>query len=65
MTDAPEPGQSIAHVAVPDLRDLGGWPTRDGGRVRAGGPGGYAGTVPVAIILASSLACISAVLSGS
>jgi protein-tyrosine phosphatase len=31
-----EPGQSIAIASVPNLRDLGGWPTRDGGRVRAG-----------------------------
>jgi protein-tyrosine phosphatase len=36
MTDGPQPGQSIALTAVPNLRDLGGWPTRDGGRVRAG-----------------------------
>jgi protein-tyrosine phosphatase len=27
-------GESIAIAAVPNLRDLGGWPTRDGGRVR-------------------------------
>jgi protein-tyrosine phosphatase len=36
MTEAREPGQSIAIASVPNLRDLGGWPTRDGGRVRAG-----------------------------
>ena len=28
-------GQSIPLASVPNLRDLGGWPTRDGGRVRA------------------------------
>ena len=31
-----EPGQSIAIASVPNLRDLGGWPTRGGGRVRWG-----------------------------
>ena len=31
-----EPGASIAIAAVPNLRDLGGWPTRDGGAVRTG-----------------------------
>jgi protein-tyrosine phosphatase len=31
-----QPGQSIAIASVPNLRDLGLWPTRDGGRVRAG-----------------------------
>jgi protein-tyrosine phosphatase len=36
MTVARDPGQSIAIAAVPNLRDLGGWPTRDGRRVRAG-----------------------------
>jgi protein-tyrosine phosphatase len=36
MTEEREPGQSIAIAAVPNLRDLGGWPTRDGGRIRAG-----------------------------
>lgn len=36
MTLEREPGQSIAIASVPNLRDLGGWPTRDGGRVRAG-----------------------------
>jgi len=30
------PGQSIALASVPNLRDLGGWPTRDGGSVRWG-----------------------------
>ncbi|HZL65398.1 MAG TPA: tyrosine-protein phosphatase, partial [Thermoleophilia bacterium] len=36
MNDEREPGQSIAIVSVPNLRDLGGWPTRGGGRVRWG-----------------------------
>jgi protein-tyrosine phosphatase len=36
MTEQREPGRSIAIASVPNLRDLGGWPTRDGGRVRAG-----------------------------
>jgi protein-tyrosine phosphatase len=36
MTEEREPGRSIAIAAVPNLRDLGGWPTADGGRVRAG-----------------------------
>jgi protein-tyrosine phosphatase len=36
MTARREPGQSIAIASVPNLRDLGGWPTRDGGRVRWG-----------------------------
>ncbi len=36
MTEQREPGQSIAIAAVPNLRDLGGWPTRDGGNVRWG-----------------------------
>jgi protein-tyrosine phosphatase len=36
MTTDRGPGQSIAIGSVPNLRDLGGWPTRDGGRVRAG-----------------------------
>ena len=27
-------GESIAIATVPNLRDLGGWPTRDGRRVR-------------------------------
>jgi protein-tyrosine phosphatase len=30
------PGESIAIATVPNLRDLGGWPTRGGGRVRWG-----------------------------
>jgi len=34
MTERPEPGQSIAIASAPNLRDLGGWPTRDGGKVR-------------------------------
>jgi protein-tyrosine phosphatase len=29
-------GESIAIATVPNLRDLGGWPTGDGGRVRRG-----------------------------
>jgi protein-tyrosine phosphatase len=33
---AREPGKSIAIASVPNLRDLGGWPTRDGGAVRTG-----------------------------
>jgi len=31
-----EPGAVIAIPGVPNLRDLGGWPTHDGGRVRCG-----------------------------
>ena len=31
-----EPGASIAISGVPNLRDLGGWPTKGGGRVHAG-----------------------------
>ena len=31
-----EPGKSIDIPSVPNLRDLGGWPTRDGGKVRYG-----------------------------
>ena len=30
------PGQSIPIASVPNLRDLGGWPTQDGGHVRYG-----------------------------
>lgn len=30
------PGANIPLRSVPNLRDLGGWPTRDGGRVRSG-----------------------------
>jgi protein-tyrosine phosphatase len=30
------PGESIAIPSVPNLRDLGGWPTKGSGRVRAG-----------------------------
>ena len=33
MTD---PGAAIPIPGVPNLRDLGGWPTVDGGRVRCG-----------------------------
>lgn len=29
-----EPGANIKIHSVPNLRDIGGWPTRDGGRVR-------------------------------
>jgi protein-tyrosine phosphatase len=36
MTAGRTPGQSIAIVSVPNLRDLGGWPARGGGRVRWG-----------------------------
>ncbi len=36
MGDVVKPGASIPLLSVPNLRDLGGWPTRDGGRVRAG-----------------------------
>jgi protein-tyrosine phosphatase len=31
-----EPGQSIPIPSVPNLRDLGGWPTADGSRMRCG-----------------------------
>lgn len=31
-----EPGFPIGIASVPNLRDVGGWPTADGGRVRAG-----------------------------
>ncbi len=33
---ARDPGATIAIPSTPNLRDLGGWRTRDGGRVRAG-----------------------------
>jgi protein-tyrosine phosphatase len=36
MDAAKQPGQNIPIGAVPNLRDLGGWPTKDGGRVRWG-----------------------------
>jgi len=36
MDASREPGASIAISAVPNLRDLGGWPTKGGGRVRWG-----------------------------
>ena len=36
MSHEHEPGQSVAIATVPNLRDLGGWPTRDGGRVSRG-----------------------------
>ncbi len=35
-TAAAAPGAGIALRSVPNLRDLGGWPTRAGGRVRRG-----------------------------
>jgi protein-tyrosine phosphatase len=31
-----EPGENIPLTTLPNLRDLGGWPTRGGGRVRSG-----------------------------
>ena len=35
MSDrAPDPGASIAIATLPNLRELGGWPVADGGRVR-------------------------------
>jgi protein-tyrosine phosphatase len=36
MSESPMPGENIPVASVPNLRDLGGWPTRDGGRVRRG-----------------------------
>jgi protein-tyrosine phosphatase len=33
---APAPGAAIALASLPNLRDLGGWPTADGRRVRSG-----------------------------
>ena len=36
MTTQCEPGQSIGIASVPNMRDLGGWPTRDGGRCAVG-----------------------------
>jgi protein-tyrosine phosphatase len=36
MSGAMTPGESIPIPSVPNLRDLGGWPTKSGGRVRAG-----------------------------
>jgi protein-tyrosine phosphatase len=36
MTDARVPGQGIAIASVPNMRDLGGWPTSGGGTVRYG-----------------------------
>jgi hypothetical protein len=32
MTPGRGPGQSIAIFSVPNLHDLGGWPTRDGSK---------------------------------
>jgi len=36
MTAQPAPRPGLALRSLPNLRDVGGWPTRDGGRVRAG-----------------------------
>ena len=36
MTVERVPGQSVPIASVPNLRDLGGWPTQDGGRIRWG-----------------------------
>jgi protein-tyrosine phosphatase len=36
MAEKIQPGQRIPMISVPNLRDLGLWPTRDGGRVRPG-----------------------------
>jgi len=36
MPQERNPGQSIGIASVPNMRDLGGWPTLDGGRVRTG-----------------------------
>jgi protein-tyrosine phosphatase len=36
MTVERTPGESVAIASVPNLRDLGGWPTQDGGWVRWG-----------------------------
>lgn len=36
MASQHEPGQSMGIASVPNMRDLGGWTTRDGGRVRRG-----------------------------
>ena len=36
MSEVVEPGASIPLASLPNLRDLGGWPTKDGGRVRSG-----------------------------
>jgi protein-tyrosine phosphatase len=36
MTAQHEPGQSLAIASVPNMRDLGGWATRDGRKVRWG-----------------------------
>jgi protein-tyrosine phosphatase len=36
VTEEREPGRAIRMTSVPNLRDLGGWPTRTGGKVRAG-----------------------------
>ena len=38
--DAFQPGASIRIASLPNLRDLGGWPTAGGGRVRRGLPYG-------------------------
>ncbi len=36
MTAQHKPGRSMEIASVPNMRDLGGWPTRDGSRVRRG-----------------------------
>jgi protein-tyrosine phosphatase len=36
MASQREPGMSMGIASVPNMRDLGGWETRDGGRVRPG-----------------------------
>jgi len=36
MASQREPGMSMGIASVPNMRDLGGWTTRDGGRVRRG-----------------------------
>ena len=36
MTEVRKPGESIAMASLPNLRDLGGWATQDGGHVRTG-----------------------------
>jgi protein-tyrosine phosphatase len=36
VPEVSEPGRSIPIASVPNLRDVGGWPTRDGSTVRTG-----------------------------
>jgi protein-tyrosine phosphatase len=36
MASQPEPGRSMGIASVPNMRDLGGWPTRGGAHVRRG-----------------------------